>query len=252
MTLRALAVTAVLCAGCAAQKANSPTPNPTALRKQLARTLLGYREWAMASQPLRELVIVHPEDSEVRAMLGTTYRELGLYGEAEVEYQTACKLDPRQAEAHEGLGILADLRGDKGDAALASLQKAIELQPENAAFYNNLGFAYYQRGRFADAEAAFHEALRRDPSMRRSRNNLGFTYAQRGDFQGASREFERGGSRAMAVNNLGFVLERTGKPEAACERYRQAEQLDPLFEIARSNAARVCAGGSLSPERSGL
>jgi Flp pilus assembly protein TadD len=233
--------------GCAAPASNATKVDPAALRKQLARSLMAYREWSSASKPLRELVQMQPKDPEVHAMLGHVYREQGLYDQAEAEYRAALALDGKQAEAYGGLGLVADLRGDAGDGAVEALQKAVELQPDNAAFRNNLGFAFYVRGRYREAEAAYHEALRRDPTLRRIRNNLGFVYARLGDFHRAQREFERGGSPAAAENNLGFAFEQAGKLAAACESYHEAERRDPRLKSAAVNADRICPAGSLSP-----
>jgi Flp pilus assembly protein TadD len=234
-------------AGCAGRANVAAKADTVELRKQLARSLMAYKEWKQASQPLIELAKLRPKDADVRTLLGHVYREQGLYDQAEAEYRAALEIEPKQAEAYGGLGMLCDLRGDGGDGALDAFAKAIELQPDNPSFRNNLGFALYVRGRYEEAETAFHEALRRDPNERRTRNNLGFVYARRGDFHRAQREFERGGTPASAENNLGFAFEQAGKLDAACESYREAERRDPRLKRASQNAERVCREGSLSP-----
>ncbi len=235
---------AIVCfvAACAANEAKGP--DPAELRKQLARSLMRYREWSSASKPLRELVALRPNDTEARTMLAHSYREQGLYAQAEEEYRAAIARNANEAEAFGGLGILVELRGDPGDESLTYFRRAIALQPENAAFHNNLGFALYLRGRYEEAEQELQEALRHEPSARRVRNNLGFIFACRGDLHRAQREFQHGGARAVAENNLGLALERAGMRESACESYRAAERLDPHLESAAQNAERTCNGRS--------
>jgi tetratricopeptide (TPR) repeat protein len=58
------------------------------------------------------------------------------------------------------------------DGAIASFLKAIELDPDYAESYNNLGFAYYRKGEYAQAEGYFRKALEVDPAHQRARKNL--------------------------------------------------------------------------------
>jgi Flp pilus assembly protein TadD len=230
--------------GCATvgEKGAFKEPDPLSLRKQLARELIAHREWAAASKPLLELVRLTPGDFEVREMLASAYREQGLYEEAMSEYDEAIALEPRYAPAYGGRGVLREVRGDTGDETLKDFEKAISLDPTNPVHHNNLGFALYLRGRHTDAIKAYRGGLRNDPTARRIHNNLGFAYGQLGHYQRARTEFERGGSPAVAANNLGQVLEQGGELKEACTRYQTAVLLDQKLEAATTNAARTCAG----------
>jgi Tfp pilus assembly protein PilF len=210
------------------------------LRKQLARSLIEHREWAAATQPLHELLEMAPRDPEVRVLLGTAYREQGLYEEAQQQFDRAIALDAKSGDAYGGRGLTREERGDEGDAALDDFRKAIALTPANPAHYNNLGFALYVRGKYEDAVRALREGLRRAPSNRRMRNNLGFVYGRLGLYNRAMREFERGGSRAEAESNLGLVFEHAGDTEMACERYRAAIGIDPTLAAATANLEHAC------------
>jgi Flp pilus assembly protein TadD len=226
--------------GCAAMRAQKTRVDGVALRKQWARTLIGHREWEAATRPLLELVQAEPRDAEVRTMLGTVYREQGLYEEAEQQFNRALELMPRLGDAWGGRGLVREERRDDGDGALEDLKKAITFSPDNPAHYNNLGFAYYVRGKYEEAVRVLREGLRHAPSSRRMRNNLGFVYGRLGLYNRAKHEFERGGSRAEAESNLGFVYETAGDPESACERYREALRLDPTLAAASSNLEHAC------------
>lgn len=228
-------------AGCAGtREARRTKVDGVALRKQLGRSLIAHREWQAATQPLLEVEQLAPRDTEVHILLGTVYREQGLYEEAEAQFNRAIELDPRWGDAYGGRGLVREERRDEGDAAVADFQKAIALSPNNPQHYNNLGFALYVRGRYEDAVRALREGLRHDPASRRMRNNLGFVYGRLGLYNRAMHEFERGGSRAEAESNLGFVFEQSGDHDAACERYHEAVRLDPTLAAAASNAEHAC------------
>jgi Flp pilus assembly protein TadD len=239
--MRASLLLMMCVAGCATSA--PPRPDPTNLHKQLARALLAHREWAAATEPLLELQARRPRDAEVQALLGVAYREQGLFEQADAAFTIAIRLDPRRAEAYAGRGILRDVRGEAGDAALDDFRQAIKLDPNQAGYYNNLGFALYVRGRYEEALQPLREGLRHDPSVRRMRNNLGFVYGRLGALNRAKREFEHVGDRATVENNLGLVHEQAGELAAACDCYHEAVRLDPLLNIASVNAARACATG---------
>lgn len=232
-------------AGCATTSANEPKrtldkAEGAALRKQLAYSLAAHREWAAASRPLLELRAERPNDPEIHTLLGTVYREQGLFEQAEISYQRAINLNAKSAKAHVGLGILREVRGDRGDAAVESFRTAISLVPEDAGYHNNLGFALFVRGRYGEAERELQEALRYDPLSRRTRNNLGFVYARLRQFDRAKREFEHGGSEDEVQNNLGYMYEQAGDKASACAHYREAAAQNPLLRTATVNVHRVC------------
>lgn len=228
-------------AGCAAHTKELRTHvDGVRLRKQLAQSLIDHREWEAATQPLLELQQMAPRDVYVRIMLGTVYREQGLYEEAESQFDRAIELDGRAGDAWGGRGLVREERRDDGDAALDDFKKAIALAPNNPAHYNNLGFALYVRGKYEDAVRVFRDGLRHAPAARRMRNNLGFVYGRLGLYNRAMHEFERGGTRAEAESNIGLVFEEAGDKQAACERYQEAIRLDPTLAAAAANAEHAC------------
>lgn len=236
-----LMVAAAALVGCAAQSRVARGPvDPVSLRKQLARSLLEHREWQAAAQPLLELARMVPRDGEVHVMLGTAYREQGLYDEAEAELDRAIALAPRDGDAWGARGLTREERRDEGDAALADFKQAIALAPDRPQHYNNLGFALYVRGRYEEAVRTLREGLRHAPASRRMRNNLGFVYGRLGLYNRAMHEFARGGTRAEAESNLGLVFEEAGDGERACERYHEAIRLDPTLAAAAANIEHAC------------
>jgi Flp pilus assembly protein TadD len=113
------------------------------------------------------------------------------------------------------------------------------LEPANASYLNNLGFALFARGRARDAIPVLRDALRSAPADARIRNNLGFSYAASGDLVSAAEQFGRAGPASQARNNLGYAYERRGNAGQAFELYVEAVRLDPGSQAARLNLARV-------------
>jgi len=253
MRLRAYTFVAVVAVsaglGCASTTTTTDSVRPKmsavealSLRKELVNSLADHREWAATIGPLLQLSLQRPNDSEVRTLLAAAYREEGLFEQSATAYDEAIRLDARNAKAYGGRGILREVRGDKGDAALGDFLTAIRLDPMEGSYSNNLGFALWARGRYREAAAALQDGLRYDPLSRRMRNNLGFVYGKLGEYDRAKREFEHGGTADEVENNLGYVYEQAGDAKAACEHYRNALSINPLLPAPSINVRRVCVG----------
>lgn len=93
------------------------------------------------------------------------------------------------------------------DEAVASYQKALELEPAHAAAHINLGTIYYHRQDFVNAERHYQKAVEIDPRY------------------------------ALAHFNLGNVLDETGQIEAAIQAYKTALLLAPTYADAHYNLA---------------
>jgi len=225
-------------------KPERPKIDGQALRKELAFALAGHREWAAASLQLLELIAQRPNDPELHTLLGTVYREQGLFEQAERSYATAIRLNPKNAGAYASWGILREVRGDASEVAIQDFKTAIRLRPNEGSYSNNLGVALFVRGRYREAEAALQEGLQHDPFSRRMRNNLGFVYGKLNHFDRAKREFEHGGNEDEAANNLGYAYEQAGDTRAACALYRTAAAENPLLRVAAENAQRACPEGN--------
>ena len=73
------------------------------------------------------------------------------------------------------------IRMDKIDDAIAELQHAIELEPESASLYSNLGLLYDSKGEYEKAVEQYKKALELNPADRFSLINLAVFYIGQGD-----------------------------------------------------------------------
>lgn len=89
------------------------------------------------------------------------------FEEAESALRRAVELAPTVADYHAYLGWIIFCAGDRNAsaerAAIAELQRAIELAPKLERAHLFLGYVHRDRGRRADAERRFEEALRANP-----------------------------------------------------------------------------------------
>ena len=75
--------------------------------------------------------------------------------------------------------------------AVAAFRRAVELQPEFAEAWNELGFALRNTGRYADSLAAYDRALALRPNFPEALEYLGEAYVKLGRLDDARRVLER-------------------------------------------------------------
>ncbi len=126
-------------------------------------------------------------------------------------------LQPKPAAAKPAPVVVTDLQGE---AQKIQLPKAVPpSQRQLAQRANDRGLQLYKEKRYAEAEAAFTEALRQRPDFALAANNLGFIYFRQQKFPEAARWFENAlsmdRSRAIAYLNLGDAWLKAGEPAKA-------------------------------------
>jgi Flp pilus assembly protein TadD len=105
-------------------------------------------------------------DSAVRAQ-----RE-GRDADAERGYRALIAAHPELGGPHANLGVLL-LRADKPADAVAELEAATRLGPQQPLYFNQLGIAYRQQGQFAKARSAYETAIALNPDAAAPTLNLG-------------------------------------------------------------------------------
>ncbi|MDQ6684841.1 MAG: polysaccharide deacetylase family protein, partial [Pseudomonadota bacterium] len=117
---------------------------------------------------------------------------------------------------------LKNLEG--GDSKIALPAATAQVPRVAAQRANDLGLQLYRERRYAEAEAAFTEALKLQPRFALAANNLGFIYYKRGQPIEAARWFEKAiemdGSRALAYLNLGDAELLAGNDAKALAAYK--------------------------------
>lgn len=107
---------------------------------------------------------------------GSAYERSGKIGLAESIFERCLKLYP---DAHEVLNYLAYMWAEKGiklDKALEYVLHALQLEPENGAYIDTLGWIYYQQKRYEDALKQLIKANERLPNDPTITDHIGDAY----------------------------------------------------------------------------
>ena len=135
----------------------------------------------------------------------------GQIDEARQIYESILRLDPRNANAHHLLGCIFKGLG-QCDEGIASISTAIDIAPQHAMFFNNLGACYQEKKEFIVAEMCFERALALDPQ------------------------------NIDAICNLTRLFEQVNKNERALQLIESAMQFAPNHPHILTVASNLCLG----------
>ena len=136
-----------------------------------AQAAMDRKDYAAAVQAYQEYLVKTPDDATVHYDLGYVYTAMQKSAEAKAEYEKAISLDPKMAAAYQNLGLT--LLTTDPPAAIAPLQKAAELLPEDARTKWLLGTALEASGKLPLAIDQYEAAKKLDDKDLDIRTSLG-------------------------------------------------------------------------------
>lgn len=95
----------------------------------------------------------------------------------------ACTTPPKERQERAALHMQIGtgyLTKGQYPQAMSELMRAEQLDPTNPFILNNLGIAYYVRGKSKQAEAKFRQAIKQEPKFSDAKNNLARTLIDQG------------------------------------------------------------------------
>jgi tetratricopeptide (TPR) repeat protein len=142
-------------------------------------------------------------------------------------------------------GCELDAESSKWSAAIEAYERAVEIAPDYADAYCNLGAVRYNQGQRAEARRAFEACLAREADHVEANFNLANVLEEEGDDRAALVHYRR----ALAADplypdlhiNLALLYEKIERPRPSRDHWRRYLQLDPegsWAEVARMRLDR--------------
>lgn len=176
-----------------------------------------------AVAPLQKFIAEKPDLAFAHFQLGYAYTGLKRGDEARAEYERAIALDAKMPEAYLNLGILLLDKREYG-AAVAPLNKAVELLPAQSRPRSLLAIAQDRSGDKEGAARSFESVLHLDPNDFAANQYLGDLDLRSGKPGEAERRFRHAleirPDTPETLQGLAQSLETQNKPEAA-DAYRK-------------------------------
>jgi tetratricopeptide (TPR) repeat protein len=195
----------------------------------LAQINTRLRRWKDASEDIDKAAAlpIHGDDDSryILFLRGALEERQKHFDAAEEQFRKVLALDPNNSMTLNYLGYMLADRGVKLSDALAMLQKAVQLDPQNYAYLDSLGWAYFKLGQYPLAEENLRKASERvstDPTVH---DHLGELY-------------EKTGRLRLAVAQWDQSLTQYGRTVAADVDETDVNKLQKKLENAKVKLAR--------------
>ncbi len=194
------------------------------------------------TEEARALLAGLAEDPETRRVAAEGLQRAGLYEDA------VPLLEQIVEEGDESLPVLFSLgasyeRSGRWDDAVATFRSLVAAHPDHAPSLNYLGYMWAERGEnLEEARALIVRAVDLDPENGAYLDSLGWVLFQLGELEEARTQLERAADLeqddAVVLEHLGDVYRRLGQSDLARRSYRRAAELggDNLAEVERKLA----------------
>jgi tetratricopeptide (TPR) repeat protein len=163
-----------------------------------------YPEMAKALDAAEKLSDTTQEKEGIYFARGAMYERMKKYDAAEAEFRKVLAIEPDDAKTLNYLGYMFAEAGMKLEEAAKLVGRALEIDPQNGAYLDSLGWVYYQQNKLPEAENLLVQALAKigkDPTVH---DHLGDIYFKQGktrdaiiQWQASMQEYEAGVSQDM-------------------------------------------------------
>lgn len=171
-----------IAAEAACQKALSIDSGQAEVRVALAALLRHHGDYQRAETELRQALDLAPNNVEALNELGYIMALQGMIRESERLLLESVSFQPDYWPTYDSLFMFYrqfDDRPDRYERAVKYAMKSVELMPENASAWNNLGTAYHSLQQYDAAKVAWDRALELEPT-RTGYTNRGLQYYYEG------------------------------------------------------------------------
>lgn len=188
-----------------------------------------------------------PENPFYNNSLAYAYVQAELYDEAIEYYQQAIKLNPDKQWTSivcQALGSIYYQIKENFEAAIASFQAGIILDPENSEIHLSLGDVYMAQGELDSAIRAYCDSISINAEDYRAYSKAGIALWEKDYLEEAVVAYHRAidlkPDYDVALNNLGVIyLDGIGTPEEALKYIKTAIESNPNYTLAYFNAGRA-------------
>lgn len=179
--------------------------------------------------------------------LAYSYVQAELYDEAIEYYQKAIKLNPDKEWTSivcQALGSIYHQIKGNSEAAIATFQAGIILDPQNSEIYLSMGDVYMADGDLDNAIRAYCDSISVNGEDYRAYSKAAIALWEKDFMEEAivayHRAIELNPEYDIARNNLGVIyLDGVGVPEEALKYFEDAIAINPNYTLAYFNAGRA-------------
>lgn len=172
------------------KQATKMDPQNLPLRLTLAHSCLWSKQYQCVLDVYKEILALNAESAEADMLAGESLDEEGKISEATEQFRAAVKANPKEPNAHFGLGYLLWEQKHHDEAAKEFLAE-LENDPASVQARAYLGDTYVALNDYAKAQPELEKAAADDPSTAFVHRDLGVVYADMGRKDDAITELQK-------------------------------------------------------------
>ena len=210
------------------------TPADLDIHQRLAEMYIRLKRFADAESEIQKadaLVKTSQDRLFVYFLRGEFYDRQKMYDKAEEQFRKALEIDPQNPAVLNYLGYMLVDHDQKLQEALKMIRQAVLLEPQNYAYLDSLGWAYYKTGQYDLAEENIRKANERNNGDPTIHDHLGEVYEKTGKLKMAVAQWER------AMSEYASSLSADADPEDVQKVQHKLE--NARVKLAKLNSAKV-------------
>ena len=194
------------------EAAKTASPSYQRAEMSLAQLDVMEKKWDAARNRLQAVVAADDRNARAHLWLGNLLEFQGNHTGAIVEYRKVLDVEPENPAALNNLGYLLAAYQNQPDEALKYAQKAQEISPNDPDVADTLGWTLYQKGMYTSAVPHLERAAAKDGGNVVWKYHLAMAYAKAGNLQKGRATYEAALKRDPNVSEAAVakqVLEQT-------------------------------------------
>lgn len=239
----------------AAAACNQPPPSPL----DAGRNALQSGDANTAITELEKVTANQPGSAPAHILLGQAYFKAGRKDDAKAQFQAGFSLDPAATLAisstdADEVFLSGNVHATLGqfDQALQAYSMTLQLDPNKASAYTNIGVVYYQTGQLDQAIQQFQHTLSIDAKDADTNYLLGAAYVQKNDLDNGEKYFQTAlvinPNSAPAYIGLGNIYLLRKTYDQAVTSLQKALGLEPNSPEALFALGKAYAGQGNTPD----
>jgi tetratricopeptide (TPR) repeat protein len=162
-------------------------------------------------------------------MLGSIYERQKKYELAEEQFRKVLEEDPNNDQVLNYYGYMLADRGVRIDEATSLIERAVKEEPNNGAYLDSLGWAYYRQNKLPESEEYLRRAIVREGDDPTILSHLAAVYLKMGQTERAADFYEKSLAQWQKASPADFEPDKVNDVEAQLRtlKRRLAEKASP-------------------------
>jgi len=186
-------------------------PSNVDIYVNLSQIYLQGKRYGEAEKAIRRAEDKKLDNERLKFQLGTVYERQKDFERAESVFREILKANPKNANALNYIGYMLADRGVRLQEAVQYVQEALTIEPNNGAYLDSLGWAFYKLDDIEKAEKYLLKAVelvKNDPTIH---DHLGDLYFRAGDLKKAQEFWTKSLSTGTEPEEIQKVREKLEK-----------------------------------------